>query len=281
MLDLGILENLLHQPEGQALDFKRDQYPFIGASDEDKSELLKDILALANSWRLTTAYILIGVQEIKGGRSEIVGVQNHLDDANLHQFVTSKTQRPVDFMYFQFPVEGMEIGVIQIPVQERPVYSTKNFGKLKANDVWIRDGSSSRIATSDEVAKMGAERALSGAPQYASERTNEQFIVLLEKTIVSIADLKNTGVHTTEFKEWHRATLGIIKSAFGDRSMHYWEFRDIVDDLHPMRLYGLLGWRIITGSWKGIFDQKLNDAAELLKSFASEIERYRNIVSAD
>ena len=65
----------------------------------------------------------------------------------------------------------------------------------------------------------------------------------------------------TIFKEWRRATLGIIKSAFGDRSMHYREFRDMVDDLHPMRLYGFSGWRIITGSWKGLLAQKLDDVA--------------------
>ena len=35
--------------EGPTLDFKREQYRFDKASDEDKSELLKDILAFANT----------------------------------------------------------------------------------------------------------------------------------------------------------------------------------------------------------------------------------------
>jgi len=63
------MESLLHEDESSALDCKRDQYPFAGASNDDKSELLKDILAFANSWRRTTGYILIGVDEVKGGRS--------------------------------------------------------------------------------------------------------------------------------------------------------------------------------------------------------------------
>ena len=100
------LQNLLYQPEWPALDFKGAQYHFSGASDAEKSELLKDILALANSWRLTTVYILTGVQEVKGGRSKIVGVKDHLDDAILHQFVNSKTQRPVQFSHQQFSQKG-------------------------------------------------------------------------------------------------------------------------------------------------------------------------------
>ena len=114
--DLGILETLLYQPEGSALDFKQEQYLFEGADVGKKAELLKDILAFANAWRLTTAYILIGVREVKGGRSEIGGVQEHLDDAILHQFVNGKTQRPVEFTYLPFRVEGVEIGVLEIPL---------------------------------------------------------------------------------------------------------------------------------------------------------------------
>ena len=67
--------------EGPTLDFKREQYRFNGATDQDKSKLLKDILAFTNSQRYRTAYILVGVEEGKGGRSEVVGVQDHLDDA--------------------------------------------------------------------------------------------------------------------------------------------------------------------------------------------------------
>ena len=110
--DLGLLENLLHQEEGPALDFKEEQYPFDNVDAGMKAELLKDILALVNSWRLTTAYILIGVKEVKGGRSEIVGVEEHLDDANLHQFVNGKTQRLVEFSYLPFHIEGVDIGVV-------------------------------------------------------------------------------------------------------------------------------------------------------------------------
>ena len=164
-LDSKSLEGLLHEPEGTSLDFKSAQYPFEHASDEEKSELLKDILAFANSWRRTTAYILIGVDEVKGGRSNVVGIGKHLDDAKLHQFVNGKTQRPVEFTYQVIPMEGTTIGAIEIPLQERPTYLKKRYGKLREHEVPIRDGSSTRPATPDEIAKMGAEEVIGGTPQ--------------------------------------------------------------------------------------------------------------------
>ncbi len=158
-----LLESLLHQEEGPALDFKQDQYPFNrGATSDTKanlrSELVKDILAMANASREVTGYILIGVEEIRGERSRIVGVQNHLDDADLHQFINSKTQRPVEFSYFSFAYKGSDIGVIEIPVQDRFLYLTQDYGKLHENVVYIRDGSSTRTATPDEVIEMSTPK---------------------------------------------------------------------------------------------------------------------------
>jgi hypothetical protein len=59
-MDAQLFEKLLKEPESQTLDFKVDQYSFKGATDDEKSELLKDILAFVNVWRETDAYILIG-----------------------------------------------------------------------------------------------------------------------------------------------------------------------------------------------------------------------------
>ena len=52
------LTALLHRSESETLDFKSKQYPF--SSDEEKSELLKDVLAFGNAWKDSDGYILIG-----------------------------------------------------------------------------------------------------------------------------------------------------------------------------------------------------------------------------
>ena len=164
-LDSNLLEILLYEEDGVALDFISAQYPFENATIAEKAELLKDILAFTNSWRRTTAYILIGVQEVKGGRSNVVGVRTHLEDASLHQFVNEKTQRPVEFSYQAFGTEGPTIGAIEIPFQKRPIYLKRKFDGLRERDFFIRDGSSTRVATPDEIASMGAEEVIGSTPE--------------------------------------------------------------------------------------------------------------------
>jgi hypothetical protein len=154
-MDDSLLEALLHEGEGSSLDFKRDQYLFSGASDDDKSELLKDVLAFANAWRRDTAYILIGVDDVPGGRSKPVGVTHHLNDHDLQQFVNSKTNRTIDFSYLAYDFQGIQLGILQIPVQRRPYYLEKDYGRLRRGHVYLRWGSSTAIATPDEIAEMG------------------------------------------------------------------------------------------------------------------------------
>lgn len=156
-IDNDLIESLLYEEEGVELDLKRDQYVFINANDDDKSELLKDILAFANSWHRSDAFILIGVQEVKGGRSIVVGINNVLDDAAIQQFINSKTNRPIIFSYKNIEFEGKKIAIINIPVQQRPIYLKKDFGKLKKDSVYLKRGSSTTIADIDEISKMGVQ----------------------------------------------------------------------------------------------------------------------------
>jgi hypothetical protein len=155
-LDATLIESLLHQTESSSLDFKRDQYVFDGVDEDQKGELVKDILAFANAWRQTDAHILIGVEEVQGGRSIPVGLKSHLKEANVQQLVNTKVNRPIEFTYEAAIVDGVSIGVIRIPVQTRPFFLKNDFGsKLKKDTVYLRRGSATAIANPDEIAKMG------------------------------------------------------------------------------------------------------------------------------
>lgn len=154
-MDTNSFENLLNESESNYLDFKQDQYRFDGATEEEKSEILKDILAFVNAWRRTDAYILIGVREVIGGRSQVVGISTHIDDASIQQFVNSKVQKPISFSYTAFEFEGKQVGIIHIPIQERPFYIKQKYGKIKPHTVYLRRGSSTDEAEPDEIAQMG------------------------------------------------------------------------------------------------------------------------------
>lgn len=163
----ALLESLLYRAESETLDFKECQYAFVGANPEQKSELLKDILAFANAWRDADAHILIGVREVRGAKSTVTGIPSsaHFDDHSLQEFVCKKTNRPVSFSYTAFSTDGMQIGVLTIPVtDQRPFYLKNDFGLLKKNVVYIRRGSSTAEATPDEVLSMAAKTAVPAQP---------------------------------------------------------------------------------------------------------------------
>ena len=166
-MDNVTFEQLLHAEESNTLDFKQQQYLFVQAAKEHKAELLKDILGFANASRECDAFILIGVREVRGGRSEVVGIDpsQQLQDHELQQFVNSLTNKAVEFRYEAFCYDTKQVGVIRIERQPRPLYLEKDYGHLKANAVYVRRGSSTDIqrpATTDEAIQMAlADKALS------------------------------------------------------------------------------------------------------------------------
>ncbi|WP_052321210.1 AlbA family DNA-binding domain-containing protein [Pseudomonas fluorescens] len=153
MDDESLIERLLYSGEGVTLDYKVQQYPHDGASNDDKSELLKDILAFSNAWRDETAYILIGVSN---DTQDLVELDKDLDDSRLQQFINGKTNVPVHFSYRSLTYLGVKLGLYTIPVQDRPIYAKQQYGKVSPDVVYVRRGSATAIAKPDEIARMGA-----------------------------------------------------------------------------------------------------------------------------
>lgn len=150
------LEQLRFKGESTDLDFKQAQYPFSAASEHQKSELLKDILAMANAYRTATGYILIGFQDQTPHPANVMGIaaSDHIDDAALQQFVHSKVDPPLEFQYEERLFDGKHVAVISIPKQARPFAPTRDYGKVKKNTVYVRRGSSTDEASMSETQKM-------------------------------------------------------------------------------------------------------------------------------
>ena len=81
-MDPALFERLLYEEEGNALDFKRDQYPFSKQLTMRKRNSSK----IFSVWRIpfdTPTRTSIGVEEVRGGRSNVVGITEHLADHSL------------------------------------------------------------------------------------------------------------------------------------------------------------------------------------------------------
>ena len=251
-LDPDYLAQLLRNNEGTTLDFKREQYPFEKGDNETKSELLKDILAFANTDRQITAHILIGVEEDERGWGSVVGVSKHLDDAKLQQFVSKKTNRPVDFSYSVFQYQELEIGIIEIPVQKRPIFLRREFGKIKGNEVYVRRNSSTDIASPDEIFEMGNASQSAEGNRFTEEKIKKG-TEKLKRRIIDVNKEVNNHVPNNDELNYDRVQtncsviLCSIREVFGVDSEEEKNFKKFkisllvhhgVDDHHKFNLWG-------------------------------------------
>lgn len=186
MDDDTLIEQLLYRGEGDALDFKLEQYVFEGSDDDSKSELLKDIIAFANSWRETTAYIVIGVRDTPRG---IVGLNRDLDDSRIQQFINNKMNKPIRFEYRSLEYRGKTLGLYSIPVQERPFHAERNFGKVVNEVVYVRRGSATAIAKPEEIAKMGAADTVPSHAPRLSIKVIGSDAILADTLTATVTDL--------------------------------------------------------------------------------------------
>lgn len=117
-----ILE-LVQHPESTTLDVKRDQYYLSKDNKVRQSEVIKDVLAFANTDGETDAYILIGVKEEKPPPHTIVEISAHADDSDLQEFVNKKMNKKIHFLYQEVQVCQHIVGVICIRPQKGPTDS--------------------------------------------------------------------------------------------------------------------------------------------------------------
>ena len=210
-----ILDALRYKSEGTDLDFKQEQYRFAGGNEYEKSEMLKDILAMANAWRDGTGYILLGLKENRPHLAEVMGITESIDDSRLQQFVNMKVTPKLTFRYEEHLYEGKTVGVIAIPKQPRPFFIATQYGKLKPKIVYVRRGSSTDEADPLEAGKMmQADIGRSDVKVDLSVLTsdNDNFAETFECSYLHFPDLlpdyvsppeKHDPMHIRTLSIWH------------------------------------------------------------------------------
>ena len=242
--DSVLLRRLLAEGESGRLDYKSQQYAFPDkAPEEKKAELLKDVLAMANAWRESDAYILIGVQEVPGEPARAVGIDHHLDDANLQQFVNSKVKRPIRFSYREVTFAGKTVGIIHVPVQQRPFFLVKPFGNLRSHVVYLRRGTSTTEAEPDEIYEMGYQAASSKRPslqlQFANLRERVGRGTEIQIGPIVLDPLSDDELPTV--RDWE-TPMGIPVPAFDSPNRQY--YRELRTFLMAQKGFASLGFMI-------------------------------------
>lgn len=153
MSDLDFLA-LLGQPEGETIDFKLTFHDF--ATDKGKGDFVRDILAMSNTPRSCSAYIIVGVKDTNGSRT-LVGASTTLDEVAFQSQLRDRVY-PVPVLRFSVHRhENKDFGVIELPPEKygpcTPVRTNPQL-KLFEGQVWFRRGSSNDIAKSADLQRI-------------------------------------------------------------------------------------------------------------------------------
>ena len=174
-MDEQFIEGLLARPsEDTSIDFKSKEYRLH--NDHFKAKFVKDILSLANTPRIGSAYIVLGVRLSTNGDKEVLGVSQHPDDAELQNLVASKTLPVPSFVYRPISFKGVTLGVIEIEPRRPGSSYVSNWEKpgvqsgLKYGVTYFRRGSSNSEAGPGDLERinqwmLGPEDSLGASPR--------------------------------------------------------------------------------------------------------------------
>lgn len=153
---MDILEDLLEEGyESERLDFKATEY-----RTEQRENIIKDIMAMANSLCEDDKYIITGVKD-RNGTCEILGIDESFvtDDSNYQQLILDNIEPDVRFSYFTTSYQGKKLGVFHIYGNiDRPYMLKKKTGSLRKGFCLIRKGSQQSEVSRSDLDKMYSGR---------------------------------------------------------------------------------------------------------------------------
>lgn len=134
-----------YEDESSYIDFKQVQYIKNKNKDKDMyQELIKDIMAMANSDYLGDKYIIIGIKDIKGQKKQVIGIEEAIiDDADYQQLINENIEPEIKFSYLSGRIDNKVIPYFVIYDNlDKPYMMKKKYKNLERGDSYKRIGSS-------------------------------------------------------------------------------------------------------------------------------------------
>ncbi|AZT90978.1 transcriptional regulator [Caldicellulosiruptor changbaiensis] len=195
-MDKYKLKILLESDEGPKLDFKST---LSLETEGEKKELVKDVIAIANS-RGGRGYIIFGVED---KTKRIFGIKNeNLTEEKIQQIISSRCDPPVSIKFEIVEYEGKKLGILTIYKSSlRPHQMVQN------GVFYIRRGSTTDVAKREEIASMFEE---SGIVNFEMSIIRNARISDLDSELISLF-FRKSGIAS----EWDNTILlesfGIIQ----------------------------------------------------------------------
>jgi len=147
-----LFEELITKNESDILDFKSE---FYKKNDKnDRAAFTKDIVAMANTPRTGSSYIVIGILE-KDGNKEFQPLSSQIDDVEVQDmFLKNKVDRVPQFIYHPVEYKNNMYGIIEIKLDlttASPMTFTTVADKVTVGVVYYRQGSKNSEATGTQL----------------------------------------------------------------------------------------------------------------------------------
>lgn len=286
-MKLKRFEEILNESECSILDFKKQQYDFLGAEkDEKNAEFIKDIISFANTKRKETAVIIIGIEELDDNTKILHGVDKHIDDAIFQQKIKDKVNPKPIFSYSLFDYKGKKYGVFEIPINyySEPITPTKNMKGLEKGKVYFRRGTSNSEATVNEIISINdwfrsLEQTISkdDLSLKLSEMLNKlngddtSLAAIATEMLVIARKLKNDeliGFFNSELKGWNMSNIDKLSADY----FYYRKLKVIVSYVQIQS---------VTTSRKLSSSELYNDLLSREESFENDLIYNKSVASID
>ena len=148
-MELNKFERLLKKEEHSKLDFKEE---FHIKTENEKKELAKDVIAMANT-KGGRGYIIFGVED---ETKKITGIDPSLfHEETIQQIINSRSHPPIPISVQQVIYENKVLVLLIIYKSE-----LKPHQMIQNGSFYIRRGSTTDVATREEIASMLQENGL-------------------------------------------------------------------------------------------------------------------------
>ncbi len=145
-----------YENEHTGLDFKAIQY-----KKEKHSELLKDIVAMANADIQGERLVIVGIKHKPNGEKEFLPIQTDefIDVSTYQQLIHENIEPELSISYEPYNYEGNLLGILKLQgCIEQPYMLKKDYGKLKRGDCFIRKGTIQMNVTRFDLERIYSRR---------------------------------------------------------------------------------------------------------------------------
>jgi len=215
-----IIELIEDYQEGDFLDFKKEEY---GRSK--KHELIKDVLAFANSEHVGDKFIIIGLKKT-GEELDFFDIEHPEDSSNIQSIIHDNIKPDLNIDYNPYTYQSSKLVILTIKNPTDKPYSTKKIVAnptggvaLAENSFKIRKGSRIKDISRDDLdkiyfTKINQKPDLKGKVTITFRQTNTdslQLAAIGDYTLPSEIELERLqekiAVAVNDLENWKNSTI--------------------------------------------------------------------------